>query len=118
MKNFGEGLPGEWLKTQFQTLWTRGYQIKRRTSVKEQADTFPRYTVVEEVYETGDLAANRLKRIQEKPPNLPVEEQEYWIVTGFQHQKNVYFVQTDSVLFSYYMKDFAAKLNEKLQQNQ
>jgi hypothetical protein len=118
VKNFGEGLPGEWLKTQFQTLWTRGYQIKRRTSVKEQADTFPRYTVVEEVYETGDLAANRLKRIQEKPPNLPVEEQEYWIVTGFQHQKNVYFVQTDSVLFSYYMKDFAAKLNEKLQQNQ
>lgn len=110
VKSIGESLPDEWRKEQFQTAWIRSYQIKRRTSLKEQAYTFPRYTVVEEVYETENLAADRLKRIQEKPPNLSAEYAEYWIVTGFQSRKNVYFIQTDSVLFSYYMKDFANKL--------
>ena len=110
VKSSGESLPNEWRKTQFQTVWTREYRVKRRTSVREQADIFPRYTVIEEIYETEELAAKRLKRIQEKPPNLSAEYAEYWIVTGFQQQKNVYFVQTDSVLFSYYMNDFADNL--------
>ena len=92
----------------------RSYQVKRRTSVKEEAYTFPRYTVIEEVYENEELAAKRLERIQEKPPNLSGEYAEYWIVTGFQHQKNVYFMQTDSVMFSYYMDDFAGKLAKEI----
>jgi hypothetical protein len=110
VKSFGEDPPDDWHKQNFQTLWTRDYQVKRQTSLKEQSNTFPRYTVVEEVYETEELAAVRFKRIQDKPPGLPVEQREYWIVTGFQYGKNVYFIQTDSVLFSYYMEDFAEKL--------
>jgi hypothetical protein len=114
VKSFSEKPPSEWHKTQFQTIWTRTYSVKRRTSVKEQAKTFPRYDVVEEIYETEDSAKQRLERIQEKPPNLPIEQQEYWIVTGFQYQKNVYFIQTDSSLFSYYMSDFADKLAKEI----
>ncbi len=114
VKNFSEKPPSEWHKEQFQAIWTRNYFVKRRTSVKEATNTFPRYDVVEEVYETEDLAKKRLARIQEKPINLPVEQEYYWIVTGFQHQKNVYFIQTDSSLFSYYMGDFADKLAKEM----
>ncbi len=112
VKSFGENLPDDWRKSQFQTVWKRGYFVKRRTSVKESANTFPRYDVVEEVYETEELAANRVKKIKDRPPEFINEE--YWIVTGFQHQKNVYFIQTDSVMFSYYMDDFAGKLAKEI----
>jgi hypothetical protein len=113
VKEFGESQPGDWHKTQFQTVWQRSYFVKRNTSVKESEKTYPRFHVREEVYETEDLAAKRIKRIEEKPPEFINEE--YWIVTGFQHQKNVYFIRTDSVLFSYYMKDFADKLAAEIQ---
>jgi hypothetical protein len=114
VKESAENLPGDWHREQFQTLWQRTFFVKRKTSLKEQANTFPRYWVREEVYENEDLAAKRLARIQEKPPDLSGPEQEYWIVTGFQVQKNVYFIQTDGVLFSYYIKDFAGKLSEAI----
>jgi hypothetical protein len=114
VKSFSEKSPSEWHKTQFQTIWTRTYFVKRRTSVKEMSHTYPRYDVIEEIYETEDLAKQRLERIQEKPPNLSIEQQEYWIVTGFRHQKNIYFIQTDSSLFSYYMSDFADKLAKEI----
>ena len=114
VKSFTEGNPSEWHKEKFQTLWSRSYQVKNRTSLKEQANTFPRYTVVEEVYDNAELAAERLKGIQEKPPDLTVETQYYWMVTGFQHQKNVYFIQTEAVIFDYYMKDFADILAEEI----
>ena len=107
VKEFSENSPDDWHKSQFQTLWAINYRVKRRTSVKEQTKTFPRYTVIEEVYETEELASKRLERIHEKPPNLPIEQLEYWIVTGFQNKKTVYFIQTDSVLFSYYIRTFA-----------
>jgi hypothetical protein len=113
VKEFSDSLPDEWHKTQFQTVWQRTYFVKRNTSVKEEENTYPRFWVREEVYETEDLAAERLKRIEDKPPQFINEE--YWIVTGFQHQKNVYFIRTDSVLFSYYMKDFADKLAAEIQ---
>ncbi len=110
VKNVSEGAGSDWHKEQFQTLRQRTYQVKRRTSVKEESHTFPRFTVVEEVYETEDLAARRLERIQNKPQNLSAENDYYWIVTGFQNEKNVYFIQTDSALIGYYMEDFAGKL--------
>lgn len=113
VKEFGESAPDDWHKTQFQTVWQRSYFVKRNTSVKESEKTYPRFRVREEVYETEDLAAKRLERIQDKPPQYINEE--YWIVTGFQHRKNVYFIRTDSVLFSYYMKDFADKLAIEIQ---
>lgn len=108
VKEFGEGAPDDWHKAQFQTVWQRSYFVKRNTSVKESENTYPRFWVCEEVYETENLAAKRLQRIKDKPPEFIDEE--YWIVTGFQQQKNVYFIRTDSVLFSYYMKDFADQL--------
>jgi hypothetical protein len=85
-----------------------------RTSVNEQPNTFPRYIVIEEVYDTEYLAAKRLERIQEKPPNPPIEEQEYWMVTGFRHGRNIYFIQTDAIVFLYYMKDFADNLAKEI----
>ena len=113
VKEFGESLPDDWHKTQFQTLWNRTYFVKRNTSVKESANTYPRFWVREEIYETEDLAAERLKRIEDKPPEFSNEE--YWIVKGFQNQKNIYFIRTDSVLFSYYMDDFADKLAAQIE---
>ena len=115
VKDFSEGAADEWHKQQFQTLRQRVYKVKRTTPVKEESSTFPRFTVVEEIYETEDLAARRLEKIQDKPPNLPIEQQEYWIVTGFQNKENVYFIQTDSVLIGYYMQDFAAHLADEIE---
>jgi len=112
VKEFDEGMPDDWHKAQFQTIWQRTYFVKRNTSVKEAEKTYPRFWVREEVYETEDLAAARLKKIEDKPPEYV--DFDYFIVTGFQRQKNVYFIQTDSVLFSYYMDDFAAKLSEQI----
>ncbi len=114
VESFNENLPTEWHKEQFQTLWSRSYLVKNRTSLEEQLNTFPRYTVIEEVYDNAESAAERVKKIKEQPPNLPVEQQYYWMVTGFQHQKNVYFIQTDAAVFNYYMKDFADKLAEEV----
>ena len=114
VKSFTEGNPSEWHKENFQTLWSRTYQVKNQTSLKEQANTFTRYMVVEEVYANTELADERLKRIQEKPPDLTLETQYYWMVTGFQYQKNVYFIQTDAVVFNYYMGDFADKLAKEI----
>jgi len=110
VKSFDEGPASDWHRDQFHTLWSRNYFVKNRTSLKEQAATFPRYTVIEEVYETEDQAASRVERIQEKPPDLPIEEREYWMVTGFRRGRNVYFIQTDAAVFLSYMKDFAEKL--------
>jgi hypothetical protein len=114
IKNFGEAPPDDWKKAEFRTVWVRNYQVKRNTSLQEAQNTFPRFTVVEEVYENEESAAKRLERIQEKPPDLQPEDREYWMVTGFRNQKNIYFIQTDSAMFSYYMDDFAGKLAEEI----
>lgn len=114
VKEFGEGAPDDWHKAQFRTLWNRTYFLKRNTSVKEAENTYPRFWVREEVYETEELAAKRLERIEDKPPEFNNDEYGmYWIVKGFQHQKNIYFIKTDSVMFSYYMDDFADRLSKE-----
>lgn len=115
VKKFSENSPSDWHKEQFQTLWIRDFKVKRNASLTEQPDTFPRYTVIEEVYDTEQSAARRLERIQEQSSNLPTEQQYYWMVTGFRHHKNIYFIQTDTAAFDYYMKNFADKLSKEIQ---
>lgn len=107
--------PTDWEKEQFQMSGKTVYSVKRRTMLEGVwKDVYPRFEVTEEVFADEQSAEARLERIQEKPPNLPVEQDYYWMVTGFQRQKNVYFIQTDGTIFEESMKDFAGKLDKEL----
>ncbi len=110
-------IPTKWDKEQFQMLSKQVYKIKRQKPMKgDWNNVYPRFEVVEEVYENEEKAETRNRRIAEKPPNLPVEREEYWMVSGFQHGKKVYFISTDAIVFYEMMDEFIEKFQSAIKE--
>ena len=101
--------PSDWEKEQFQMLSKTVYKVKRITPLKGSQKMYPRFEVTEEVYENEENAKLRAARIREKPPNLPIEREEYWMVSGFRHKNIIYFTSTDAVLFYEGIGEFMQK---------
>jgi hypothetical protein len=103
----------DWEKNQFQMLSKTVYKIKRRTALKAgQSKMYPRFDISQEVYANEALAKLRATRISAKPPDLPIEQREYWMVSGFRHKNIVYFISTDAIIFYEMMGEFVKKFEK------
>lgn len=114
IKERTELTPTDWEKAQFDTLKKRSIRVKAIRPIPGHADTYNRFTLIEESYATEDQAKARMSRYQERPPDLTAEESYYGFTLreGFRFKKRVYTLTTDGIIFEPELHRLGRQLRE------
>lgn len=103
--------PSEWEQASFDLQSKKIYKLRSTQSIPGVKNTFYRFIVTVETYESKDEASVRIVRLHERPPGLTAEESKAFpLRRGFQKDKNVYIVSTDAALFDQELDRVTEKL--------
>ena len=91
----------QWDQEHFGTAAVVEQDIRSLTPMAENSSTFPRFTVVREIYDQPEAASNRLKRLRDHDPDLNDKMNARLVLRdGFATGETIWIVTTDAVVFS------------------
>ena len=93
--------PTAWERSTFRTRGKLTFSFRADKPLPNAPDTYCRFTLIEETYDSEADAQNRVTNIHVPNPDGPADEQHYLSVlrTGFSVGNMAYVLQTDGAIF-------------------
>jgi len=89
----------------------RGAQsIRSLKPLKDEANTYYRYTIIHERFNSTDAAAQRLAALRLPSHQTIMYSKTCELLTGFNDEREVYLIHTDVSMFTYTERDRVLKL--------
>jgi hypothetical protein len=107
--------PTAWQRSTFRIRSKQSFSFRAKQPLPAEPDTYCRFTLFEETYDSEADAQNRLTNIHLPDPTGPAEEQHYLSAmrTGFQIGKTAYVFQADAAIFWDEVQRLAKELAEQ-----